>query len=111
MHVYSEMLALFAGRPYDVALANLSDLRSHLTNTCRQVSDSASGDSDSGGNGDSNSRADDRSQPGRGATGDSGGGDGRQNDGGDCGGGTEHFDEADVVRLFSELPEVGFGTV
>lgn len=38
MFVYSEMLALFAGEPYDTSLSDLSNLASHLTNTCLQTS-------------------------------------------------------------------------
>jgi hypothetical protein len=33
VYVWSEMLALFAGKPYS---HDLSDLRAHLTNTCQQ---------------------------------------------------------------------------
>lgn len=34
-YVYSEVLALFAGQPYDSELQNLNNLDAHLTNTCR----------------------------------------------------------------------------
>ena len=34
-YVFSEVLALFAAKPYDRDLSNLYDLDAHLTNTCR----------------------------------------------------------------------------
>lgn len=34
-YVYSQVLALFAGQPYDSELQNLGNLDAHLTNTCR----------------------------------------------------------------------------
>lgn len=60
VYVWSEMLALFAGAPYG---QDLTDLRAHLTNTCRQSS-AAVGSGDAG------------------------------------------YQEADAVKLLSELPEV-----
>mmetsp|Transcript_2633 Transcript_2633/g.7837 ORF Transcript_2633/g.7837 Transcript_2633/m.7837 type:complete len:443 (-) Transcript_2633:1024-2352(-) len=59
VYVWSEMLALFAGAPYG---QDLTDLRAHLTNTCRQSS-AAVGSGDAG------------------------------------------YQEADAVKLLSELPE------
>ncbi len=38
-YVFSEVLALFAAKPYDRNLSNLSDLDAHLTNTCRLTAD------------------------------------------------------------------------
>ncbi|KAL3156286.1 hypothetical protein ABBQ32_012558 [Trebouxia sp. C0010 RCD-2024] len=34
-YVYSQVLALFAGQPYDTELQDLGNLDAHLTNTCR----------------------------------------------------------------------------
>lgn len=41
VYSYSEMLALFAGTPYDTSLTRLTDLSSHLTNTCCQAGSGA----------------------------------------------------------------------
>ena len=44
VYMYSEMLALFASTPYDCELTHLTDLSSHLTNTCCQAGSGVAGE-------------------------------------------------------------------
>lgn len=96
VYVYSEMLALFAGKPYDTSLSDLSNLASHLTNTCLQTSGTAGSRAANGlpgGDQPAQGSADQHAANSRSAA-------------AAAAGGRQSFDESDVVRLLSELPEV-----
>ncbi len=99
VHVYSEMLALFASDPYDASLSDLSNLAAHLTNTCRQT-DAAEGDGSAaeGGRAGSAGAAGQAAAPPRDQN--------RAAQQSARGAGCSHYSEADVVRLLSELPKV-----
>jgi len=111
VYVYSEMLALFAGAQYDSSLSDLSNLASHLTNTCRQTDADAGPATDGGGGGGDSSSSGLGSGGAQGgsaaaggseaAAGSNSGGDGAADSGGSGG-----WKEEDVVKLLSELPEV-----
>jgi Tubulin-tyrosine ligase family len=108
VYVYSEMLALFARDRYDTSLSDLSNLASHLTNTCRQPdaaegqdvaatgarfgsAPAAAGPASALPNGHSRPADSTAQRPGTGSAGSAG---------------ADSYSEADVVRLLSELPEV-----
>lgn len=112
VYVYSEMLALFAGAQYDSSLSDLSNLASHLTNTCRQTDADAGPATDGGGGGGGDSSSSGLGSRGaQGFSAAAGGseaaaGSGSGGDGAAAGGGSGGWKEEDVVKLLSELPEV-----
>lgn len=108
VYVFSEMLALFARERYDTSLSDLSNLASHLTNTCRQPDAAEGRDAAATGarfgsapaavgaalplpNGHSRPADNTAQQPDSGSAGSAG---------------ADSYSEADVVRLLSELPRV-----
>ena len=109
MYVYSEMLALFARARYDTSLSDLSNLASHLTNTCRQP-DAAEGQ-DAAASGAGTGAAPAAAEPasslnnGHSSTAYSTAQRPRSGVAGSVG--ADSYSEADVVRLLSELPKVG----
>ena len=107
-YVYSEMLALFARDRYDTSLSDLSNLASHLTNTCRQP-DGAEGQdaaAHGAGAGAAETVAGATSPPpsSHASTADSTAQRPRNGRAGSAG--ADSYSEADVVRLLSELPRV-----
>lgn len=111
VYVYSEMLALFAGAPYASSLSDLSNLAAHLTNTCRQTDAAPSGPagtSDSSVAAPAAPAAASLPKGPQSVEGSAEGSTAQQPASSLPAGsaGAHDFDEADVVRLLSELPDV-----